>query len=76
DKGNEDLMNGDMDDDEGDEESSEESDSDEKSAAETCDLAELTHDISIKQKLIEALEQSQTRLRLMRRHYEEKAFAT
>ncbi|GIY67621.1 hypothetical protein CDAR_553622 [Caerostris darwini] len=72
DKGNEDLMNGDMDDEEGDEESSEESDSDEKSAAETCDLAELTHDISIKQKLIEALEQSQTRLRLMRRHYEEK----
>ncbi|XP_055933295.1 kinesin-like protein KIF21A isoform X2 [Argiope bruennichi] len=72
DKENEDLMNGEVDEDEGEDESSDESDSDEKTAADTCDLAQLTHDISIKQKLIEALEQSQQRLRLMRRHYEEK----
>ncbi|GFU16704.1 kinesin-like protein KIF21A [Nephila pilipes] len=71
DKANEDIMNGDMDDDEGDDESSEDSDSDDKSA-ETCHLAQLTHDISIKQKLIEALEQSQQRLKMMRHHYEEK----
>lgn len=36
------------------------------------DLAQLTHDISMKQKLIEALEQSQQRLRMMKHHYEEK----
>lgn len=36
------------------------------------DLAQLTHDISMKQKLIEALEQSQQRLRMMKKHYEEK----
>ncbi|CAL1275773.1 unnamed protein product [Larinioides sclopetarius] len=72
DKENEDLMNGEVDEDEEEDESSDESDSEEKTAADTCDLAQLTHDISIKQKLIEALEQSQQRLRLMRRHYEEK----
>jgi kinesin family protein 4/21/27 len=36
------------------------------------ELAELTSEISIKQKLIEELERSQKRMQLMRQHYEEK----
>ncbi|XP_054717642.1 kinesin-like protein KIF21A, partial [Uloborus diversus] len=65
-------LNGDIEDE--DEDSCDDSDSEEKSSTETYsgDLAQLTHDISIKQKLIEALEQSHQRLRQMRHHYEEK----
>ncbi|XP_015930518.1 kinesin-like protein KIF21A isoform X2 [Parasteatoda tepidariorum] len=70
---NGDLMNGVSSDDD-DDDSSEESDSDEMNTNDTCtaDLAQITNDISIKQKLIEALEQSQQRLRMMKHHYEEK----
>lgn len=36
------------------------------------ELAELTSEINIKQKLIEELERSQKRIQLMRQHYEDK----
>ncbi|KAG8200752.1 hypothetical protein JTE90_022353 [Oedothorax gibbosus] len=73
----EDKVNGDINHmspyEEGDEdESSGESDSEEKNSADSCDLAQLTQDISIKQKLIEALEHSQQRLRQLKNRYEEK----
>ena len=46
--------------------------SEEESAQYGLELAELTSEISIKQKLIEELERSQKRMQLMRQHYEDK----
>jgi kinesin family protein 4/21/27 len=44
----------------------------EETAQYGLELAELTSEISIKQKLIEELERSQKRIQLMRQHYEDK----
>lgn len=47
-------------------------DKEEESARYGLELAELTSEINIKQKLIEELERSQKRIQLMRQHYEDK----
>lgn len=46
--------------------------SDEETARYGLELAELTSEINIKQKLIEELERSQKRIQFMRQHYEDK----
>jgi len=55
------------------EESDSDTDSEEKTTRQiTVELAELTSDIDMKQRLIEELENSQRRLEWMKQHYEEK----
>lgn len=52
--------------------SSESEDSEDTESKYGLELAELTNEISIKQKLIEELERSQQKLHSMKQHYEEK----
>ncbi|KAJ9600244.1 hypothetical protein L9F63_009469, partial [Diploptera punctata] len=56
----------------GDSDNSDSEEKEEENAQIGLELAELTSEISIKQKLIEELERSQKRMQLMRQHYEDK----
>lgn len=55
-----------------DDSSTDSSDSEDSESRYGLELAELTNEISIKQKLIEELERSQQKLHSMKQHYEEK----